>query len=654
MINAVSRDDTFPEDFLLGVNYWPAEHGVHWWAEFSPAVVERDLALIQAMGLNCLRLFLRWQDFQPAPERVSEEALAAFDQVVALARRRGLRLIPTLFTGHMSGENWDVSWRQGRCPYTDPALLRAQLALVRCLGRRYGEEEAIAAWDLANEHDNYAPLPDADAAWLWTHLLTREFRLFARQAVLLGTHVTSFTERRTFRFPDLGQLHAVLCVHPYPIYSELCPGRPDLPPSTLFPSFCLKLARGLGGKPVLLEEFGLTTTMVGEEEAAAYYRTVLFSTLAAGARGALAWCFADFSNTGRPPYATVPYEIGFGLTWAGRPKAPGKAMAAFAALLGAFPWGELEPAPAPAAVLLPARYYDHPEREFSPARHFALLFASYVLAKQAGLEVDFVLPGAPLEGYRLVLCPVVPRRGTLDLPHWEQLVAFVRQGGCLYLSFGGLAFPDLEEILGARRLYADSPTRPALWERCRPGHRLVLEPRTAKVLRRGGDGLPLFLTHRYGEGTVLFATEPLESYLADAPHLLAVNPFYPFYRYAARAAGLMPEAWGGGLPAAGEALLRGSAPRGAPPACAAPKRTASRPGGPPRPVPGEAKLFLPREAGATATAYLVLVNHHGRETAWPNPGGFPWEDLATGQTFSGPVPLAAHQGRLLRLSRPGA
>ncbi|MCR4418748.1 MAG: hypothetical protein QHH27_03400 [Clostridia bacterium] len=616
-----------PEDFYLGVNYWPAESGVNWWEEFRLEEVARDLALMRGMGLNSVRVFLRWQDFQPAPDRVSEDALANFGRLADLARRNRLRLIPTLFTGHMSGENWDVPWRRGRCPYTDPDLLRAQLRLVAELAGRYGRHPAVAAWDLANEHDNFVPLPSASAGWLWAHLLTREIQHLARQPVVLGTHITSFTCRDAFRYPDLGQIHDLLCVHPYPMYSELCPGRPSLPPSTLFPSFCLKLARALGGRPVLLEEFGLSTAVASEEEVKAYFQTALYSALAAGCSGALAWCFADFKRTHRKPYATVPHEIGFGLTRDGRPKGAGAAMADFAAALSYLPLSGVEPLPAPAAILLPARYYDHPEPGFAPHRLFGLLFAAYVLAKQAGLDVEFVSPEATLERFRLVICPGMPRRGSLDLPHWEKLGEYVRGGGNLYFSFAGAALPEMETVFGVRLLYPEAVNTAG---GALPRTRLVVRPHTARVLYAAPDDHPLALENRYGSGYALLVTEPVETRLASSPQDLPTNSFYRLYRRAAAFAGLDVRLWGAGNGTEDQPPL----PIAEPPEEAGP-------------VGGEAKLLTPLHA-PERKPWLLLVSHSERQDYWPNPHRAAWQDLSTGELFTGPIPLAPHQGRLLR------
>src|SRR5512140_3666465 len=106
--------------FDVGINYWPARTGMRWWNDFSRDEVATDLGAIADAGCASVRVFLLWEDFQPAPDRVSPSALRDLVTVADLAAERGLRLVPTLFTGHMSGANWLPRWatssgRPDRC-----------------------------------------------------------------------------------------------------------------------------------------------------------------------------------------------------------------------------------------------------------------------------------------------------------------------------------------------------------------------------------------------------------------------------------------------------------------------------------------------------------------------------------------------------------
>ena len=62
--------------FRLGINYWPSGTAMRWWKRFDADEVRRDFARIREAGLDSVRVFLLWEDFQPVPDRVSEPALA--------------------------------------------------------------------------------------------------------------------------------------------------------------------------------------------------------------------------------------------------------------------------------------------------------------------------------------------------------------------------------------------------------------------------------------------------------------------------------------------------------------------------------------------------------------------------------------------------
>ena len=137
--------------FTLGVNYWPRKKGMYWWKGFDRAEVETEFAEIAALGLQVVRFFLLWEDFQPGPERLNDAALSNLGIVLDTAHATGLKAMPTFFTGHMSGVNWWPAWatgrqedpsgmlriadgqytvRRGRDPYIDPFMLDAELRLI--------------------------------------------------------------------------------------------------------------------------------------------------------------------------------------------------------------------------------------------------------------------------------------------------------------------------------------------------------------------------------------------------------------------------------------------------------------------------------------------------------------------------------------------
>jgi endo-1,4-beta-mannosidase len=342
--------------FLLGVNYWPRRKAMYWWSDFDPGEVRDEFAVIRALGLDVVRLFLLWDDFQPAPDAVSPACLAHLDAVCGAAADAGLGLDLTFFTGHMSGPNWAPRWllngapppagrlvvsggrvvtRGYRNPYVDPTALTAERLLLTEVVGRLKDHPAVWAWNLGNEPDLFAEPPDAAAGRRWVEAMTRHIKAIdLRHPVTCGLHVASLLRDNGLRVGDVFGVTDFAVMHAYPMYANWARGPldPDLVP------FTCALTSALCGKPTLMEEFGGCTAppgepsqewrwtayghpraqfMAAEEALAAHVEAVLPRLVDVGATGAFLWCFADYAPElwERPPCADTQskHERHFGL-----------------------------------------------------------------------------------------------------------------------------------------------------------------------------------------------------------------------------------------------------------------------------------------------------------------------------------------------------
>ena len=537
--------------FITGVNYWPRNHGVQMWTEFNREEIAEDMRTIARIGMNAVRVFLKWADFQPAPEVIDEAMVRLFDEFLVMADEAGVRVIPTFFCGHMSGENWDVPWRGGRDPYSDPEMLRAQVGLVGWFAQRYRGDGRILCWDLANEQDIFARPRDRHSGWLWIHALASELRLHdPEHPVTTGTHITSLTEDCGFRMDDLAESLDFLCMHAYPLYADSCPERLDGVRNTYFVPFCAALTRALGrGGDVFFEEFGATSQMCAEHVIEGYYRTTLHALLAEGVIGAMGWCYGDFTVGGRLPYDTTPFEVGFGLVGVdGKLKGAGRAMQEFCGTLERLGGDVMRPADPGAAVIVPRHYYDNSDPAVTPERNFRALFNSYVLARRAGLNPRIVTLDDDLSQFKLVFMPCVPQRRGVNAVDWNRLSRFVEGGGTLYMSYDGAALDGMGDMFGVDVRYPtiEGAGQPVAIRSCEAqgterfdslrlrhatGRRLVVEPRGAQVLwehvcsREGLSGgnqcgghvecQPAIVAARSGHGHAILCDFALELSLSD-------------------------------------------------------------------------------------------------------------------------------------------
>lgn len=342
--------------FVLGVNYWPRRKAMYWWSNFEADEVSEEFALIHSLGLNLVRIFLLWDDFQPEPDSVSTACLDYLERVCDIAVENNLKLDVTFFTGHMSGPNWSPRWllqdgpqptpssrqlvsageitTQGyRNPYTDPTALAAEKLLLSAVVGRFKDHPAIAIWNLGNEPDLFAWPPDDQTGQEWVRAMTAHIKsLDPAHSVTCGLHSANLLQNNGLRVDQVFAHTDLAVMHAYPMYLDWArqPLDPDLVP------FTCALTSALSGKPTLMEEFGGCTVspgepsqvwewtaygvprtqfMASEQDLATYLEAVLPRLVEVGATGALIWCFADYVPElwDKPPCLESKHERFFGL-----------------------------------------------------------------------------------------------------------------------------------------------------------------------------------------------------------------------------------------------------------------------------------------------------------------------------------------------------
>jgi endo-1,4-beta-mannosidase len=328
--------------FLIGVNYWPRSSAMAMWSRFDLGEIDEDLARMAALGLEVVRFFLTWEAFQPEPLEIDESAAGNFIAFLDRVAAHGLRAIPTLFCGHMSGVNWLPAWTlaensphprfrtlsAGQCVartigdfYTGP-LLEAQRFFVRAIGERAREHPAILVWDLGNEFSNLRAPRSAEDAAHWAAALAHDLADASNLRTVAGTHGEDLTEDRNIRLSSLCEPLAYANMHGYAAYSAFArgPDDPEVAP------FLYDLAGTFAGKRVFFTEFGTPVAPRGtqrrgampalDEEAGARYAAEVMSRLRArGALGALWWCWTDYAPelAAEPPCDAAPHELHFGM-----------------------------------------------------------------------------------------------------------------------------------------------------------------------------------------------------------------------------------------------------------------------------------------------------------------------------------------------------
>lgn len=558
-------DLTAPGHFFVGCNYWASHAGTAMWRDWRPEVVDNDLRLLAAAGLQVLRVFPLWPDLQPLtllragagqpyemrfgeeplPDTeagragVSALAVERFGAFADLAEKHGLKLVVGLITGWMSGRLFVPPAFEGLNVLTDPLAIQWQVRMVGYFVRHFKRHPAIIAWDLGNECNCTANVPSRQAAWAWTAAITNTIRTAdPSRPVVSGMHSLAPDRSAAWTMQDQGELTDLLTTHPYPYFTPHCDQDPVDTLRTLLHSTAeSRFYADIGGKPCLAEEIGtLGPVLASEATAARFARTALFSLWAHDCHGLQWWCAFDQLHLEQAPYdwAACERELGL-LRINGEAKPVLNELSKFSTFLKSFPLAAL-PARRREAVCILTEGQDA----------WGAAFSAFILAKQAGFDIEFQYSDQHLKPAELYIMPSVRSMFAITRRRWLALLERVQQGATLYVSHHDCLLSPFTEPLGvevqtrSRRSEAVAlqldGIETGLRLRAQGEIRLALNPLRAEVLGREEDGNPVFTCADYGKGKVYFLSLPIEYELTRTPgafHSPNAQPFWKIYRHIA-------------------------------------------------------------------------------------------------------------------------
>jgi len=403
------------ELFSLGLTYWPRRTGQRWWRAFDRGETRAELTHVAALGCDTVRFCLRWEDFQPQPQRVESAALRALEHALDAAHEAGLRVVLALFPAALDGSLQVPPWanrvdvlgelqrtlrfgpvlvvrpsaqppllyedayhaNQTRDMFTDEAMLDAQRYLVREVAGYFGAHPALWAWQPGEGLERLRLPGSAEALHEWLAMIGEAIRAQHAGARLLGVTSTRGLARRPGPRPE----HLAATCDLVGIAADPPEQLQESPLHTAYVAYLHALTAALAGKPALVTSLGLPTAPDGRadwiadsaygrptraylgdaEQQESFVGATLERLLRAGARGAWLAAYADYPTElwRRPPLDRVTRARSLGIVdAAGHEKPAAAALRAFA--------GARHPAAdvAPPIDVDPERYWRDPQRRF--------------------------------------------------------------------------------------------------------------------------------------------------------------------------------------------------------------------------------------------------------------------------------------------------
>ncbi|MFQ1021497.1 DUF4434 domain-containing protein [Tardisphaera saccharovorans] len=516
--------------FIIGLNYWSKKGGPLMWREFDRQVIQKELQQISSLGVNVVRAFTFWPDFQDSPGTVNEGSMEELRDFLDIAQAAGVKVYLTFIVGHMSGENWDPAWK-------DRSFFELEHETdfyISTLVKRFKNHPAVGGWILSNELPIYATdKKEVVTKWI-RNTVTLIKSIDRSHPVSTGDGywgIIAPSSFDPFEYADLVDYHGP---HTYTPDS-------DAYRQTVFPQFVLKASK-INNKPVILEEFGASSVLGSDEHIAGYYRALLSGSLAAGASGAWGWCYSDFDLKNQRPYSHHPHELEYGVTtvdWKVKPQ--GLELQKFSQFLRDF--GDAAPIEDDVGLLIPS--YVHEQYPFT-SQHEAYAISSSLLSAFCMLLQNRINPRVMHEqtlskqvidesqaSYGWPKLLILPYAIRYTAKTQEALRNFVEEGGSVMLSYGFNSWFNFRSLGIEHDLFFNHPARLESVSVEVDGGSVRLSAAEAFHDQwnydasiapvKGGDvllysgGLPILVKNQLGKGRVYFITFPFERWVAASP-----------------------------------------------------------------------------------------------------------------------------------------
>ena len=537
---------TQPGNFVVGCNYWASHAGTEMWSDWKPEIIDKDFKQLSENGITVIRIFPLWPDFQPivqlykggglekevafangplpsfgvGADGMSEESLQKFNTVTELAKKHNIKLIVSLITGWMSGQLFVPPALEGRDILTDATSLAWQQKFVKTFVHRFKNNPAIVAWEFGNECNVMGKVENFDQAYVWSALLSETIKSEDNtRPVISGMHGLSPASDALWRIQDQAANTDLLTTHPYPYFTPFAYEDPVNTIRTLLHSAAeSRMYADIGGRPCFIEETGVMGPMQADEAVkASFLRTILFSGWANDCHGLLWWCAFDQDRLNHTPYTWAAIERDCGLIRDDRSAKPVlQELNHFNNFIKQLPFKTLPLRRAEAVCILT-----------EGQNNWGVAYSSYVLAKQAGFDLEFQKAGQKLKDAKLYIVPSIKGASCIERDDWLELLEKVKQGASLYLSTEdgfvspfvgpfGLDIVVNEARAGSASFISTNMNHSLTFNMAAP-RKLIIDPKQTKVLASENDGDPIFTETQYGRGRLYFLTVPLEMNLATTP-----------------------------------------------------------------------------------------------------------------------------------------
>lgn len=422
--------------FINGVNYSPSTGWFQILDKWNPEAVAQDMDSLHSIGVTFIRFMPLWYLTQPEKDKFDQQKIDRLNEIVTIAGKRNIMVQPSLITGWLDGGIFTPPWVDKNM-FTNPDQVNATANMVKTISKALSKNPYVHSYDFGNELNalkgvgGYHGGPDQTKTWMET--MYKAFKAGDPKRLVTNGIGTGYDE--FFPVENIATACDYMSAHSYPYFHATLLDDPWFGLRTTYSANMMIAWAKMTGKPVLMQETGISGDWVSQEQRAKYLELLYFSCWADGAAGFVWWCSHNIDTAFRVTPAKDgrgfvkngkfdPLEYQMGLLDAKNNKFPAarafKNCVDFSNSLG-LEWNDQ----------LPVCYILVPEA-ISLNNYFRNIINAYVLAKQNHLDVRFLKENSEVPaGAAFVIIPGF----SVKTENRKYVNNYLIDGGTVYQSY---------------------------------------------------------------------------------------------------------------------------------------------------------------------------------------------------------------------------
>ncbi len=296
----------------FGVNYVPSRNWYYCYNDWDASAIARDFDRIAEIGADHLRVMVIWPWFQPNPTYVSAAHLDRLDQLCLLAAERKLDVLPTIYTGWLSGYHFNPPFLENEPFFTSPEWAKVQGFFLEQIARRMTAHPNFLGFDIGNEINcNWHCSPADGDVWM-ERVFKQMHALCPNRAHVNGVDHQPWFSNTAFSAEALVAQQSIVALHCWSYWTGAAQyGKPLDAPYVKLAAAMTALARSLGQdaqKPVWIEEFGACSMEMPEADVPRWLEASVLAAIDEGASWFTWWASHDVDRKFK--FNPFEYELG--------------------------------------------------------------------------------------------------------------------------------------------------------------------------------------------------------------------------------------------------------------------------------------------------------------------------------------------------------